>query len=85
MMLVFLVADEGVESGTETENGQLPRISLNLQRHVLSAAFLKALNEKLAGQRIEEIVSEGDMRERIVPGLTIFLFSVNFSVFGNAI
>ncbi|VDD96650.1 unnamed protein product [Enterobius vermicularis] len=62
------VADEGVESGTETENGQLPRISLNLQRHVLSAAFLKALNEKLAGQRIEEIVSEGDMRERIVPG-----------------
>lgn len=60
--------DEGVESGTETESGRSPRITLNLQRHVISPSFARQLNEQLGGERVEEIVSESDLRERIVPG-----------------
>uniref|UniRef100_A0A915AUG7 Protein bicaudal D n=1 Tax=Parascaris univalens TaxID=6257 RepID=A0A915AUG7_PARUN len=59
--------DEGVESGTETESGRSPRIMLNLQRHVISANFAKAMNEQLGGDRVEDIVTESDLRERIVP------------------
>ncbi|VDM36911.1 unnamed protein product [Toxocara canis] len=59
--------DEGVESGTETESGRSPRIMLNLQRHVISSNFAKAMNEQLGGDRVEDIVTESDLRERIVP------------------
>ncbi|VDK18654.1 unnamed protein product [Anisakis simplex] len=61
------LVDEGVESGTETEGGRSPRIMLNLQRHVISPNFAKAMNEQLGGDRIEDIVTESDLRERIIP------------------
>lgn len=60
--------DEGVESGTETEGGRSPRLMLNLQRQVVAPSFAKALNEQLTGDRLENILTESDFRERIVPG-----------------
>ncbi|KAM3726273.1 Protein bicaudal [Dirofilaria immitis] len=60
--------NEGVESGTETEGGRSPRLMLNLQRQFISPSFAKFLNEELVCDRLDDILTESDFRERIVPG-----------------
>uniref|UniRef100_A0AAF5PH53 Protein bicaudal D n=3 Tax=Wuchereria bancrofti TaxID=6293 RepID=A0AAF5PH53_WUCBA len=60
--------NEGVESGTETEGGRSPRLMLNLQRQFISPSFAKFLNQELVCDRLDDILTESDFRERIVPG-----------------
>ncbi|VDO38358.1 unnamed protein product [Brugia timori] len=60
--------NEGVESGTETEGGRSPRLMLNLQRQFISPSFAKFLKEELVCDRLDDILTESDFRERIVPG-----------------
>uniref|UniRef100_A0A2K6W3J5 Protein bicaudal D n=1 Tax=Onchocerca volvulus TaxID=6282 RepID=A0A2K6W3J5_ONCVO len=60
--------NEGVESGTETEGGRSPRLMLNLQRQYISPSFAKFLNGELVCDRLDDILTESDFRERIVPG-----------------
>ncbi|KAK6110452.1 Microtubule-associated protein Bicaudal-D family protein [Brugia pahangi] len=60
--------NEGVESGTETEGGRSPRLMLNLQRQFISPSFAKFLKEELICDRLDDILTESDFRERIVPG-----------------
>lgn len=62
------IQDEGVESGTETEGGRSPRLMLNLQRQFISPSFAKFLKEELVCDRLDDILTESDFRERIVPG-----------------
>lgn len=66
--MYFCILDEGVESGTETESGRSPRLMLNLQRQFISPSFAKFLNEELVCDRLDDILTESDFRERIVPG-----------------
>uniref|UniRef100_A0A915Q564 Protein bicaudal D n=1 Tax=Setaria digitata TaxID=48799 RepID=A0A915Q564_9BILA len=65
---LLYILDEGVESGTETEGGRSPRLMLNLQRQFISPSFAKFLNEELVCDRLDDILTESDFRERIVPG-----------------
>ncbi|VDM17988.1 unnamed protein product [Wuchereria bancrofti] len=62
------MTNEGVESGTETEGGRSPRLMLNLQRQFISPSFAKFLNQELVCDRLDDILTESDFRERIVPG-----------------
>lgn len=45
-----------------------PRLMLNLQRQFISPSFAKFLNEELVCDRLDDILTESDFRERIVPG-----------------
>ncbi|VDN90302.1 unnamed protein product [Brugia pahangi] len=71
--------NEGVESGTETEGGRSPRLMLNLQRQFISPSFAKFLKEELICDRLDDILTESDFRERIVP--EIFDISGESNVF----
>ncbi|VDK34257.1 unnamed protein product [Gongylonema pulchrum] len=66
--LVVRFSDEGVESGTDTEGGRSPRLMLNLQRQIISPSFVKVLNEQLLSDQLDNVLTESDFRERIVPG-----------------
>lgn len=78
--MYFCILDEGVESGTETEGGRSPRLMLNLQRQFISPSFAKFLNEELVCNRLDDILTESDFRERIVPGEDFLSYFNSFRV-----
>ncbi|GMT25967.1 hypothetical protein PFISCL1PPCAC_17264 [Pristionchus fissidentatus] len=59
------LADDGIESGTETESGRSAPIALNANRIVLSKSFVKEATERMGGTPIQTIVNDGDERQRI--------------------
>lgn len=67
-VLCSCILDEGVESGTETEGSRTPRLTLNLQRQFISPSFAKFLDKQLVCDRLDDILTESDFRERLLPG-----------------
>lgn len=59
------LADEGLESGTETDTGGRTSIPFNAARSVLNPSFIREVDGKL-GNKVAQIVHEGDLRQRIV-------------------
>lgn len=60
------LADEGVESGTETDVNASRSIPLNSDRLVIAPSFAKEIEKKLSSVKIRDILSETDMRQRIL-------------------
>lgn len=66
------LADEGVESGTETDVNASRSIPLNSDRLVIAPSFAKEIEKKLASVKIGDVLSETDLRQRILTGLFSF-------------
>ncbi|CDK13419.1 Protein bicaudal D homolog [Caenorhabditis elegans] len=60
------LADEGVESGTETDVNASRSIPLNSDRLVIAPSFAKEIEKKLASVKIGDVLSETDLRQRIL-------------------
>ncbi|UMM27965.1 hypothetical protein L5515_011018 [Caenorhabditis briggsae] len=60
------LAEEGVESGTETDVNASRSIPLNSDRLVIAPSFAKEIEKKLASVKVREVLSEADMRQRIL-------------------
>ncbi|KAJ1366175.1 Protein bicaudal D [Parelaphostrongylus tenuis] len=58
--------DEGVESGTETDNSGAKAIPLNSDRAVLAPSFIREVDKRLTSCKIVDAVSESDLRQRIL-------------------
>ncbi|KAE9416838.1 hypothetical protein Angca_006556 [Angiostrongylus cantonensis] len=58
--------DEGVESGTETDNSGAKAIPLNSDRAVLAPSFIREIDKRLSSCKIVDAVSESDLRQRIL-------------------
>lgn len=60
------LAEEGVESGTETDVNASRSIPLNSDRLVIAPSFAKEIEKKLASVKVKDVLSEADMRQRIL-------------------
>ncbi|XGW12128.1 hypothetical protein V3C99_013087 [Haemonchus contortus] len=60
------LADEGVESGTETDTSGTKAIPLNSDRAVLAPSFIREVDPRLASVKVADIVSESDLRQRVL-------------------
>ncbi|KJH41625.1 hypothetical protein DICVIV_12406 [Dictyocaulus viviparus] len=60
------LVDEGVESGTETDNSSAKAIPLNSDRAILSSSFIRDVDKRLSSCKIVDAVSESDLRQRIL-------------------
>ncbi|CAL2040097.1 CBN-BICD-1 protein [Caenorhabditis brenneri] len=60
------LAEEGMESGTETDVNASRRIPLNSDRLVVAPSFVKELEKKLTSVKIRDVLSDNDMRQRIL-------------------
>ncbi|WKX93101.1 hypothetical protein Q1695_010825 [Nippostrongylus brasiliensis] len=60
------LVDEGVESGTETDTSSSKAIPLNSDRAVLAPSFIREIDPRLTSCKISEVVSESDLRQRIL-------------------
>ncbi|CAD6195119.1 unnamed protein product [Caenorhabditis auriculariae] len=60
------LADEGVESGTETDANASRPIPLNSDRLVIAPSFIRDFEPKLGSFKFTDVLSETDMRQRIL-------------------
>ncbi|KAF1757267.1 hypothetical protein GCK72_013722 [Caenorhabditis remanei] len=60
------LAEEGVESGTETDVNASRSIPLNSDRLVIAPSFAKEIEKKLASVKVQDVLSETDLRQRIL-------------------
>ncbi|CAJ0557976.1 unnamed protein product, partial [Mesorhabditis spiculigera] len=61
------LADEGLESGTETESGGArASIPFNAARSVLPPGFIREVDGRLTGTRTAQIMQDGDLRQRVM-------------------
>lgn len=60
------LAEEGVESGTETDINASKSIPLNSDRLVIAPSFAKEIEKKLASVKVRDVLSDADMRQRIL-------------------
>ncbi|CAI5449177.1 unnamed protein product [Caenorhabditis angaria] len=60
------LADEGMESGTETDVNASRPIPLNSDRLVIAPSFVKDVEHRLTSVRFSDVLSETDLRQRIL-------------------
>ncbi|KAK6052022.1 hypothetical protein COOONC_10473 [Cooperia oncophora] len=60
------LADEGVESGADMDASGTKAIPLNSDRAVLAPSFIREVDPRLASVKVADIVSESDLRQRIL-------------------
>ncbi|CAB3409079.1 unnamed protein product [Caenorhabditis bovis] len=60
------LADEGMESGTETDANASRPIPLNSDRLVIGPSFIKEIEPKLASVKVVDVLSDTDLRQRIL-------------------